>query len=114
MVTPYINDAISAAESQGIHFDRSTTYLYQAEILFELVHGVAELDVGGFRLYRVPPVTTTTTTTTTTTVPSWSPRFWRFFAVKLGLDYTNIVMILIIMILVVIAIGILMFFARKS
>ena len=55
----FIDDAISAAEAQGVHFNRARTYLYQAEILFELIHGVAELDVGGFRLYSTPVTTTT-------------------------------------------------------
>jgi len=50
----FIDDAISKAESQGVHFNRKTTYIYQSEILFELIHGVAELDVGGFRLYWQP------------------------------------------------------------
>jgi hypothetical protein len=49
-INPYIESAISAAESQGVHFHKSTMYIYQTEILFELMQGVAELEVGGFRL----------------------------------------------------------------
>ena len=67
-VNPYIENAISAARSQGFNFNKATTYIYQTEILFELCHGAAELEVGEFRLYVTP--TTTTTTTTPTTRPT--------------------------------------------
>ena len=67
-INQYIDDAISKAESQGVHFDRKTTYLYIAEILFEGIQSVGELDVGSFRLYWQPTSTTTTRRTTTTTI----------------------------------------------
>jgi hypothetical protein len=53
----HIDSAIYAAESQGVHFNRATTYIYQTEILLELIQAVAELDVGSFRMYRIPPPT---------------------------------------------------------
>jgi len=51
-VKAHIDSAISAAESQGVHFNRLTTYIYQTEILYEASQAVGELDVGSFSLYR--------------------------------------------------------------
>ncbi len=54
-VKTHIDAAISAAASQGIYFNRATTYIYQSEILVELQQAAAELDVGSFRMYQTPP-----------------------------------------------------------
>jgi len=58
-LNPIIDDAISAARSQGIYFNRRTTYIYQAEILIELKDGYGMLDVGGLRLYSTEQTPTT-------------------------------------------------------
>jgi hypothetical protein len=51
----YIDSAIYAAKSQGINFDRRSTYIYQTEILNELfTGGSASMDVGSFRLNWQP------------------------------------------------------------
>jgi len=104
----YIDSAISAAQLQGVSFSKSSTYLYQTEILFEAINGVEELDVGSFRLYNIP---------TTTTIPVSRGRGGGGRHYLLGTEegLNNPIVILVALIAVVVIIyGAFRFLAKKK